>query len=106
MNDTIWIARSKKDMLKILEESKVFYRANDSQVNGEKSVLITINNLDKNPAIVTVGPNKEPVIELDRKCCTRFLGIWLDSKEHTKDTIKRAAKEVALIYNVINTKWI
>ena len=83
MDDTTWIAKSKEDMIEILEESKVFYKANNSQVNGKKSVLITINNPNKNSAIVTVRPNKEPVIKLDRKQYIRFLGIWLGSKEHT-----------------------
>ena len=41
MDDTTWIARSKENMQKILEEAKIFYKANDSQFNGSKSVLIT-----------------------------------------------------------------
>jgi hypothetical protein len=44
MDDTTWIARSKEDMDSILEEARAFYEANDSQVNGSKSILITINN--------------------------------------------------------------
>ena len=39
MDNIIWIARSKKDMLKIPEESKVFYRANNFQVKDLKKKL-------------------------------------------------------------------
>ena len=65
MDDTTWIAKSKQDMDNILEDAKTFYKANDSQINGEKSILITINNPNTKPAIVQVGPNKERVVELD-----------------------------------------
>lgn len=65
MDDTTWIAKSKKDMEYILDEARIFYKANDSQVNGEKSVLITINNPDPTPAQVKVGPRKELVTELN-----------------------------------------
>ena len=75
MDDTTWIARSKKDMDNILEEARRFYEANDSQVNGAKSVLITINNPSLVPATVQIGTKKEQVLELNRKEHARFLGI-------------------------------
>src|SRR5438876_10359218 len=42
MDDTTWIASSKSNMQRILDEAAIFYKANDSQVNGKKSVLIVI----------------------------------------------------------------
>ena len=80
MDDTTWIARSKRDMDSILEEAQIFYKANDSQVNSEKSILITINNKNPGPATVKVGPNKDLVTELDRNSQSRFLGIWFGNK--------------------------
>ena len=37
MDDTTWIASSKSNMQKILDEAAIFYKANDSQINGKKS---------------------------------------------------------------------
>jgi hypothetical protein len=106
MDDTTWIARSEKDMTRILQEAKSFYEANDSQVNGEKSVLITINKPDPSPVTVKVGPKEEIVTELDRKQHTRFLGIWIGNKNHTQDAAKRVSEEIAVIYKALNNKWV
>jgi ribonuclease HI len=105
MDDTTWIARSKKDMDNILDEARIFYKANDSQVNGEKSVLITINNKNPDPAAVKVGPNEETVVELDRSSHSRFLGVWVGNKNQTRDSAKRALKEITVICNVLHNKW-
>ena len=47
-------------MQKILDKAAIFYKVNDSQVNGKKSVLIVIN-ASKNATnnTVFIGPNKE-----------------------------------------------
>ena len=49
MDDTTWIASSRSNMQKILEEAAIFYKANDSQINSKKSVLIAINAPKDNP---------------------------------------------------------
>jgi hypothetical protein len=105
MDDTTWIARSKRDMDNILEEARIFYKANDSQINGEKSILITINNKHYNPATVKVGPKKETVKELNRNSHTRFLGIWIGNKNQRKDSAKRALNEITTVLNILNSKW-
>jgi ribonuclease HI len=105
MDDTTWIARSKKDMDGILDEARIFYKANDSQVNGEKSILITINNKNLEPATVEVGPNREKVVELDRSSHARFLGVWIGNKNQKRDAAKRALEEISAIYNVLHSKW-
>src|SRR5581483_8524839 len=106
MDDTIWIARSQKDMNHILERAKGFYAANDSQINGDKSILITINSPSKEPNRVYIGVNQEEVRELDRKSHTRFLGIWLGSKNQTKDTINRIQQEIQAILPNLGKKII
>ena len=75
MDDTTWIAKSRADMEAILEDAREFYKANDSQVNSSKSVLITINNPKESPGVVHAGLNKEPVQELDQKEHARFLEV-------------------------------
>ena len=89
----------------ILDEARIFYKANDSQVNGEKSVLITINNKNSKPANVQVGPNNETVVELDRSSHSRFLGIWIENKNQIRDSIQKALEEVTTICNVLRSKW-
>src|SRR5438552_13244028 len=82
MDDTTWIASSKSNMQRILDEAAIFYKANDSQVNGKKSVLIAINSLKKDPyKVVYIGPNREPLKKLNENDFTRYLGIWLGKKD-------------------------
>jgi hypothetical protein len=106
IDDTTWIARSEKDMAGILDKAREFYIANDSQVNGAKSVLITINNPEETPAMVKVGPNKDMVIELDRKAFTRFLSVWIGSKNHAKDTVQRVKDEITNVCSILESKWV
>src|SRR6185369_8322659 len=97
MDDTTWIAKSKKDMESILAEAKKFYIANDSQINGEKSVLITINNPEKGPGRVQVGITHNTVTELEKNEHTRFLGIWLGSKDHSIEAARLVQEEIKAI---------
>ena len=75
MDDTIWIARLRENLQNILDEAREFYKANDSQINNNKSVLIVINGKKGKPKSVQAGLNKELVIALDNKEAARFLEI-------------------------------
>ena len=60
MDNTTWVASSKSNMQKILDEAAIFYKANDSQINGKKSILIVINGPKKDlENEVFIGPNRE-----------------------------------------------
>ena len=104
MDDTTWIARSKSNLQKILDEASDFYKANDSQINSSKSVLITINKKGKNQDSVRAGINKEEVKELEDHNFTRFLGIHLGNKNHKKDTILEIKREIQRITSVLKLK--
>ena len=104
MDDTTWIARSKEDMENILEDARFFYKANDSQINTQKSILITINNKSADPGIVHAGTTQEPVIEIDRSKHTRFLGIWLGNHRPVKDIRERIKTEINTITTVLRKK--
>jgi hypothetical protein len=106
MDDTNWIARSHQNMENILKEAREFYIANDSQINSNKSILITINSSNKSPNTVHAGMNCETVTELDRKLHARFLGIWLGNKKNKKDIIPRIKQEIRAITTVLQKKKI
>ena len=106
MDDTNWIARSYQDMENILKEAREFYIANDSQINSNKSILITINSSNEFPNTVQAGMNCETVTELDRKLHARFLGIWLGNKKNKKDLIPRIQQEIKAITTVLQKKKI
>ena len=104
MDDTTWIARSKEDMESIFEDVRFFYKANDSQINTQKSILITINNKSADPGIVHAGTTREPVIEIDRSKHTRFLGIWLGNHRPVKDVRERIKNKINTITTVLRKK--
>src|SRR5438552_18566541 len=88
MDDTIWIASSKSNMQKILDEAVIFYKSNDSQVNGKKSVLIAINapkNATNNT--VFIGPNKEILKKTEENEFVRYLGVWIGERDQKNFTI-------------------
>jgi len=91
-------------MENILLEAKKFYIANDSQINEKKSILITINNSQKEPGKVNMGTSHNTVTELDRKEHTRFLGIWLGSKDHSKEAFRLVQKEIKSISSILKNK--
>ena len=60
MDDIIWIASSRSNIQKILNEAAIFYKANDSQINSKKLILIAINASEKDcDKVIFIGPNKE-----------------------------------------------
>jgi hypothetical protein len=65
MDDTTWISYSKQSLQEILNEAREFYKANDSQVNSLKSVLLNINSSEEQKDdFVEAGLNKEVVQKL------------------------------------------
>src|SRR5438552_15834628 len=105
MDDTIWIASSKSNMQKILDEVTIFYKANDSQINGKKSVLIAINapkNTTNNT--VFIGPNKETLKKTKENEFVRYLGVWIGEKDHKNFTIDLLQQEIAQITHALSSK--
>lgn len=104
MDDTTWIAHSKENMQLLLEDAREFYKANDSQINSLKSVLIVINsNIQKTDQKVQAGLNKETVQRLAHKESARFLGVWIGDTNSRKDVIRRIQNESTKIINAL--KW-
>src|SRR5271170_2314708 len=94
MDDTTWIVSSKTNMQRILNEAAIFYKANDSQINRKKSVLLTINASKENTSnIVLIGPNKEPLDKMKEDEFTRYLSVWIGEKDHKKFTFELLQRE-------------
>ena len=106
MNDTTWIARSKDNMERILKDAREFYKANDSQINSNKSVLIAINSDNHQPQLVHAGINEEEIRPIDKYEFARFLGVWVGKKKHTSNTKQRLEYEISNITRAIARKKI
>jgi ribonuclease HI/endonuclease/exonuclease/phosphatase family metal-dependent hydrolase len=105
MDDTTWIARSKKNMQLILDDAREFYKANDSQINSLKSVLIVINGKGNQERLeIKAGLNKEVVKKIDNREFARFLGVWIGSTNTRKDAIFRIKEEIRKIANALKHK--
>ena len=75
MDNTTWIANSRENLQRILNEAREFYIANDSQINSNKSVLLVINKKKDELTTVQAGLNRETVTMLNNGEFVRFLGI-------------------------------
>src|SRR5438552_4668415 len=94
-------------MQRILDEAAIFYKANDSQVNGKKSVLIAINSPKEDPnKIVYIGPNRKPLKKLDENNFTRYLNIWLGEKDKKKFIINLLQREIFQVTQALGKKKI
>ena len=65
--------------VKILDEVAIFYKANNSQVNGKKSVLIAINtpkNVTNNT--IFIGPNEETLKKTEENKFVKYLRVWIE----------------------------
>ena len=104
MNDTTWIANSRENLQRILNEAREFYIANNSQINSNKSVLLVINKKKDELTTVQAGLNRETVTMLNNGEFTRFLGIWIGNKDHKKETIARVKQDIAQIVSALKYK--
>src|SRR5436305_9531016 len=92
-------------MQKILNEATIFYRANDSQINNKKSILIIINALEKDSnKTIFIGPNKEALKKTDENEFIRYLGVWIGEKDHKKFTINLLQRKIAHIIQTLKYK--
>ena len=105
MDDTTWIASSAENMQQILNEAAIFYKANDSQINSKKSVLLAINapKDDQNKAVL-IGPNKELLKKLSKEEFTRYLGIHIGERDHKKYVLDLLQREILHITQALNNK--
>src|SRR5271154_5679829 len=105
IDDIIWIASSKANLQKILDEAAIFYKANDFQINSKKSVLLIINASKNDPNdIVFIRPNKEPLRKMEKYEFTRYLGVWMGEKDHKKFKFNLLQREIFQITQALKYK--
>src|SRR5205085_6030099 len=105
-DDTTWIARSEKELQKIIDISNEFYELNDIEINSKKSELLVLNRKENDTERgstprIKVGEKKEIVQVKKGKEAIRHLGVWISekgSKEYNETVITR---EVARICKVL-----
>src|SRR5438876_768044 len=92
-------------MQRNLDESVIFCKSNDSQVNGKKSVLIAISRRKKDPnKVVYIGSSRERLKKLDKNDFTRYLGIWLGEKDQKKFIINLLQREIFQVTQALGKK--
>ena len=78
VDDTIWIARSRATMEKILELASEFYDFNDIQINGQKTKVIAINQGENTNT--TFSLTNQKIGEDTQDPFQRYLGIFINSE--------------------------
>src|SRR5438876_961533 len=92
-------------MQEILNETVIFYKANNSQINGKKLILITINTpKNDSNSRVFIGPNKKALKKTEENEFIGYHGVWIDKKDHKKFIMKLLQCEIVQITQALNSK--
>lgn len=106
-DDTVWIAKSKKEMEEILAIANSFFELNDIQVNGKKSQLMIINgDKDKSNRKITIdtGVAQAEVQAVEPNEAIRYLGVWLREKKGKRHTINIIKNEIKDVIDILGYK--
>lgn len=106
-DDTTWIAKTEKEMQRIVNKAQEFYDLNDIEINPKKSELVVINkNKTKEIEGISLGKAKEIVVEKSQKDLSRFLGVWIRAKDQEKNIKKRIKRDISCFIHTIGNKQI
>jgi ribonuclease HI len=105
-DDTTWIARSEKELQKIIDISNEFYKLNDIEINSKKSELLVLNrkvsNIEEGSTPkIKVGKMKEVVQVKEGKAAIRHLGVWISEKGSKECNETVIIKEVTRMCKVL-----
>ena len=104
IDDTIWIARSKLAMEKILELALEFYDFNDIQINDQKTKVIAINQDENTNTSFTL--NNQNIDEENQEPYQRYLGIFINSEGTSIASRQVIKKEIQSFHKAIRHKTI
>ena len=104
-DDTMWIASSKEQLLRILEIANEFFKANDIKINRSKLKLIVMNTKVREEKRKLIFRQSKIREELKNKI-VRSLGIWLNNKMRESLVIKKAKGIVSQIVKDLQYKKI
>src|SRR6185369_2459995 len=95
MDDTTWVANSRSELQKVLDDAAQFYKANDSQINGSKSQLIAINcKPDERLNPIIAGTHHDHVFPELPHNPVCFLGVFFCETDHKKAVVKIITNEI------------
>ena len=102
MDDTNWIASSKKDLEAILSTAEEFYNFTRSALNKDKSKLLTTKRLESPSLKLKFGStsiNITPEIG-----SVRFLGVWINSKRSPRFVKNQIVQDIRRFVNLMRFK--
>src|SRR5436309_9918814 len=99
MNDTLWIAKSKLQLNKIINITTSFFQIASIQVNPNKSILVS-NTMD----LYSIQFINSTIISILAKILFKFLSYWFILNNNQKAQINLISKEAFFLANILNTK--
>ena len=105
-DDTTWIAKSKEELVEILNLADDFYELNDIKINKKKSELVVINGKKdtENQNLLLICKDGTEIKAKVKDEAARFLGIWISEKNGKNCSIKLIEEEVQNITRVMRRK--
>ena len=92
MDDSLWVAQSKKELEDIIAVANLFYKFTEIQVNPTKSMLVTNSSItDK-----SINFNGQQIIAIAPTQPFKYLGAWFSidpGRSKVQKTIMREARQ-------------
>src|SRR5438105_4179397 len=99
MDDTLWIAKSKSQLNKIIKIATSFFQIASIQVNPNKSILVS-NTIDLH-SIQFINSTITPIFA---KTLFKFLSCWFTLTNNQKAQINLISKEAFFFADILYTK--
>ncbi|KAF9433825.1 hypothetical protein BGZ76_008929, partial [Entomortierella beljakovae] len=103
VDDTTWIARSHQHMQAYLDTATSFFKLNSIEINAKKTVVATLNSLDKDQPVV-FGTPVEELHAVHKDELIRILGVWINASGNTTPVNNHIRTEISSICNILSNK--
>ena len=99
MDDTLWIAKSKSQLNKIIKIATSFFQIADIQVNPNKSILVS-NTVD----LYSIQFINSTITPISAKTPFKFLSCWFTLTNNQNAQINLISKEAFSLADILYTK--